>query len=197
MDLQSLSLVLKKSAMLNTGSGHPKDKLSSSPEEAIQLLSEQLSKVLGWFAKGQYEGEYTRMTRIFEEWISLPDEHEKKIDGLGVDYARDVLRVKRKMEMALRGLEGWVVLVVDGEKSEEGEEPLGLKSSLGRVLGVAVGRLKVGLEELAAIQTIEKTVVTTLRKDLKKKVSELVEARKEVDLVQQKKDLAAWAPAWS
>lgn len=197
VDLQSLSLVLKKSAMLNTGSGHPKDKLSSSPEEAIQLLSEQLSKVLGWFAKGQYEGEYTRMTRIFEEWISLPDEHEKKIDGLGVDYARDVLRVKRKMEMALRGLEGWVVLVVDGEKSEEGEEPLGLKSSLGRVLGVAVGRLKVGLEELAAIQTIEKTVVTTLRKDLKKKVSELVEARKEVDLVQQKKDLAAWAPAWS
>ncbi|KAF3213147.1 hypothetical protein TWF679_005373 [Orbilia oligospora] len=197
VDLHSLSLVLKKSAMLNTGSGHPKDKLSNSPEEAIQVLSEHLSKVLGWFAEGQYEGEYTRMTRIFEEWLSLPDEHEKKIDGLGVEYAKDVLRVKRKMEMALRGLEGWIVLVVDGEKSEEGEEPLGLKSSLGRILSVAVGRLKVGLEELSAIQTVEKTVVTTLRKELKKKVGDLVEARKEVDLVQQRKDLAAWTPAWS
>ncbi|KAK6520681.1 hypothetical protein TWF506_000930 [Arthrobotrys conoides] len=197
VDLHSLSLVLKKSAMLNTGSGNPKDKLSSSPEEAIQVLSEHLSKVLGWFAEGQYEGEYTRMTRIFEEWISLPDEHEKKIDGLGVEYSKDVLRVKRKMEMTLRGLEGWMVLVVDGEKSEDGEELLGLKSSLGRIISVAVGRLKVGLEELAAIQTVEKTVVTTLRKELKKKVGDLVEARKEVDLAQQKKDLAAWAPAWS
>ncbi|KAK6351592.1 hypothetical protein TWF718_004749 [Orbilia javanica] len=197
VDLHSLSLVLKKSAMLNTGSGNPKDKISGSPEEAIQLLSEHLSKVLGWFAEGQYEGEYTRMTRIFEEWISLPDEHEKKIDGLGVEYARDALRVKRKMEMALRGLEGWVVLVVDGEQSEAGEEPLGLKSSLGRILSVAVGRLRAGLEELAAIQTVEKTVVTTLRKGLKKQVSELVEARKEVDLMKQKKDLASWTPAWS
>ncbi|KAK6503541.1 hypothetical protein TWF481_008555 [Arthrobotrys musiformis] len=197
VDLHSLSLVLKKSAMLNTGSGNPKDKLSSSPEEAIQLLSEHLSKVLGWFAEGQYEGEFTRMTRIFEEWVSLPDEHEKKIDGLGIEYSRDVLRVKRKMEMALRGLEGWMVLVVDGERAEEVEGTLGLKSSLGRVLSVAVGRLKVGLEELAAIQTIEKTVVAALRKELKNKVRDLFEARKEIDLVRQKKSLAAWTPAWS
>ncbi|KAK6361166.1 hypothetical protein TWF730_004910 [Orbilia blumenaviensis] len=197
VDLQALALVLKKSAMLNIGSGNPKDRLSNTPEEAIQLLSEHLSKVLGWFAEGQYEGEYTRMTRIFEEWITLPDEHEKKIDGLGIDYAKDVLRVKRKMEMALRGLEGWVALVVDGEKAQEEEQALGLKSSLGRVLSVAVGRLKTGLEELASIQTIEKTVVTSLRKDLKRKVGELVEARKTVDLVQQKRELAAWTPAWS
>ncbi|KAK6537004.1 hypothetical protein TWF281_001208 [Arthrobotrys megalospora] len=197
VDLHALSLVLKKPAMLSTSSSNPKDRLSSGPEEAIQQLSEQLSKVLGWFTEGQYEGEYTRMARIFEEWVSLPDDHEKKVDGLGIEYARDILRVKRKMEMALRSLEGWVVLMADGEKGDDEEETLRLKSSLRRVLSVAVGRLKVGLEELAAIQTIEKTVVTALRKDLKKQVGELVEARKEVDLVQQKKDLAAWAPAWS
>ncbi|EPS43914.1 hypothetical protein H072_2102 [Dactylellina haptotyla CBS 200.50] len=195
VDLHALSLIMKRSPASNFTS--LKDKLSSSPEESIQLLSEQLSKVLGWFAEGQYEGEYIRMIRIFEEWASLPEDNEKKIDGLGADYTRDILRVKRKMEMAVRSLEGWMGLVVDGEKDEDGEERGGLTSSLRRLLTVAVGRLRAALEELTVIQNIEKLVVTTIRKELRKKLGEVMDTRKEVDLSQQKKDLAAWQPVWA
>ncbi|KAF3903780.1 hypothetical protein ABW20_dc0108058 [Dactylellina cionopaga] len=197
VDLDALSLVLKQPVVSAFGTGNLKDKLSGSPEEAIQLLSEQLSKVLGWFAGGQYEGEYTRVVRIFDEWLSLPDEHEKKVDGLGIEYARDILRVKRKMDMALRGLEGWVSLVVEGELGDDGYEGSTLKNSLGRLLSVAVGHLKAGLEELNAIQRIETTVVSTTRKDLRKKLDEVMDNRKEAGPMQQKKDLAAWEPVWA
>ncbi|KAF3942456.1 hypothetical protein ABW19_dt0210344 [Dactylella cylindrospora] len=196
-DLYALSLVLKRPAVNSLGVGNWRDKLSSSPEEAIQSLSEQLSKVLAWFTEGQFEGEYTRMVRIFEEWISLPDTHERKIDGLGSDYGRDIIRVRRKMEMALRGLEGWMVLIVEGEKAETGDEAPALRGALGRILTVAVGRLKAGLEELTMIQKIEKTVVTTIRKELRKKIVEIMDGRKEIDLQQQKTELAAWQPAWT
>ncbi|KAF3910093.1 hypothetical protein AA313_de0202431 [Arthrobotrys entomopaga] len=195
VDLYALSLVLKKSATSSLSS--LKDKLSNSPEENIQLLSEQLSKVLGWFSQGQYEGEYTRMIRTFEEWVSLPDDHERKVDGLGAEFARDIIRIKRKMEMAVRSLEGWMGLVVDGEKSQDGSDTARLKSSLGRLLTIAVGRLRAGLEELHVIQSIEKMVVTTMRKDLRKKLFEVMESRKEIDLGQQKKELAAWQPVWA
>ncbi|KAK6537835.1 hypothetical protein TWF694_010737 [Orbilia ellipsospora] len=195
VDLYALSLVLKKSAASSLSS--LKDKLSHSPEENIQLLSEQLSKVLGWFSQGQYEGEYTRMTRTFEEWVSLPDEHERKVDGLGAEFARDILRIKRKIEMAVRSLEGWMGLVADGERSQDESETARLKSSLGRLLTVAVGRLRAGLEELNVIQNIERMVVTTMRKNLRKKLGEVMESRKEIDLGQQKKELAAWQPVWA
>ncbi|KAJ6260910.1 hypothetical protein Dda_3571 [Drechslerella dactyloides] len=200
VDLQAMSLVLKKSSGSNLAAANWKNKLSGNPEEAIQLLSEQLSKVLAWFTEEPYEGEYTSMIRVFEEWIALPDGHERKIDGMGSEFGRDILKMRRKMEMALSGLEGWAVLVVEGEKDGSGEDDecaAGLKSSLGRVLAVTVGRLKAGLEELNAIQAIERTVVTASRKDMRKALVEVMEDRRGADLVQQKRELAAWEPVWA
>ncbi|KAK6355313.1 hypothetical protein TWF696_004423 [Orbilia brochopaga] len=198
VDLQAMSLVLKKHSGSNLSAANWKNKLSGNPEEAIQLLSEQLSKVLAWFTEEPYEGEYTSMIRVFEQWISLPDGHERKIDGLGSEFGRDILKMRRKMEMALGGLEGWVVLVADSEKDDGSDEGVvGLRSSLGRVLNVAVGRLKAGLEELNAIQAIERTVVTTSRKDMRKTLVEVMEDRRGADLVQQKRELAAWEPVWA
>ncbi|KAF3901659.1 hypothetical protein ABW21_db0208164 [Orbilia brochopaga] len=198
VDLQAMSLVLKKQSGSKLSAANRKNKLSGSPEEAIQVLSEELSKVLAWFTEGLYETEYTSIIRVFEHWISLPDGHERKIDGLGSDFGRDILKMRRKMEMALGGLEGWVMLVNDSEKDDgDDEDAVGLTSSLGRLLAVAVGRLKAGLEELNAIQAIERTVVTASRKDMRKTLIEVMEDRRGADIVQQKRELAAWEPVWA
>jgi hypothetical protein len=99
--LDSLALVV------NTGSTIPTKRRQTirSPEELVQAFSEGIKRT-----DALKTGEFRKLSATFGEWISGYNSsatgREKWVDGIGENWRYDCDTVERKLQSALKGIEG-------------------------------------------------------------------------------------------
>lgn len=100
-NLDSLALVV------NTGSSIPTKRRQTirSPEELVQAFSEGIKRT-----DALKTGEFRKLSTTFGEWISGYNSsatgREKWVDGIGENWRYDCDTVERKLQSAVKGIEG-------------------------------------------------------------------------------------------
>lgn len=132
-------------------------------EESIRSFSEAVTKLERLFTTSPTPGEYNRLILQFEDWLT--NKAQDHVDGIGVEFNREITRVRRKLDTGWRALEGWERLLTGDEVRN---------SSISMVVRTLSEMAKRGMEELVMLQSMEKRIVTCAREELKRMVDEIM-----------------------
>jgi len=139
--------------------------------EAIRSFSDVITKLLRLFTTDPAApGEYHRLVSQFENWFL--QETNTHVDGLTVEFGREIIRVRRKLDTGHRALEFWQHLLSSEDKSDE--EGVVAISSIAIIVSTLADMVRVALEELSLMQKLEKQIVEDARRDLRQQVDELL-----------------------
>ncbi|KAG0124766.1 hypothetical protein HOY82DRAFT_572885 [Tuber indicum] len=162
-NLDSLALVV------NTGSTIPTKRRQTirSPEELVQAFSEGIKRT-----DALKTGEFRKLSATFGEWISGYNSsatgREKWVDGIGENWRYDCDTVERKLQSALKGIEG--VRELFGTLGDDDE----VKTTVQRVAegyALLAGGM---LEEVEIMRKMECEVVMKERRTLRARVENIM-----------------------
>ncbi|KAL7269565.1 hypothetical protein RUND412_007767 [Rhizina undulata] len=170
-DLDALSKVVNA---VSSGINSKRRETLRTPEERVHGFSEALKKIDTLQA-----GEFRKLTTAFGDWIagygpasSLGADREKWIDGLGALWRNECVGVSRRLEVAIRGIEGVASLFTFAPADDD--EDL-MVSTVQRVSEGYLELAKGMGEEMEMMRRMEEEVVVREREGLKRRVEGVLE----------------------